>query len=110
MKKKIHPAAPAARSWFAQNGPPGAPPLPLSYEAREALKGGGLPHLVAWYARSLEALNYDYNGHPSFDDYARGVMSSGNAPYFITEDRALRGRYPPRALRGLGASLCWQAT
>jgi hypothetical protein len=40
-----------AREWFSKHGPADAPPLPLTYCAREALKIGGLPHIVAWYAR-----------------------------------------------------------
>src|SRR6478672_7802938 len=62
-----------ARRWFAETGPDDAPALPLSYDARESMKAGGLPHLVSWYARSLEALDYDYETHPPFEDYARGV-------------------------------------
>src|SRR5215211_5846805 len=62
-----------AQQRFAKDGPPDAPRLPLSYWAREKLKVGGLPHLVACYARSLEGLGYDYDAHCSFDEYARGV-------------------------------------
>jgi hypothetical protein len=108
MKRKIQLSAHAARSWFAQHGPPDAPSLPLSYEERESLKGGGLPHMVAWYARSLENLNYDYDGHPSFDDYARGVLASSMAPDFITSDQTLLDRYPPSPLRRLGPGLIWE--
>ena len=39
-----------ARAWFAKNGPSGLPPLPLSYEEREALKNGSLTHFLGWYA------------------------------------------------------------
>jgi len=91
----------AARAWFAKTGPQDAPPLPLSYGEREALKAGGLPHIVAWYARSLEALDYDVEGHPLFDDYARGVLASPYAPDFITQDQILKRRNPPQQLRGL---------
>src|SRR4051794_4365587 len=55
-----------ARAWFAEVAPPDAPPLPLSYGERESLKCGGLPHIVAWFARSLEACDYDFDVHPSF--------------------------------------------
>ena len=40
------------------------------------MKVGGVKHLIAWFARSLEASDYDVLRHPSFDDYARGVMAS----------------------------------
>jgi hypothetical protein len=96
-----------ARDWFADHGPPDAPPLPLTCGDREDLKVGGLPHIVAWFARSLEARAYDYHEHPSFDDYARGVLASAYAPEFITRDQQLQGRFPPRHLPGLGPGLYW---
>jgi hypothetical protein len=96
-----------AREWFAVTAPHDAPPLPLSYGEREALKAGGLPHLVAWYARSLEARDYKYWEHPSFDDYARGVLASPYAPDFIKEDAQLRQRFSAKPLNGLGSGLYW---
>jgi len=96
-----------ARKWFADNGPPDAQPLPLGYNEREALKHGGVDHLVAWYARSLDNRNYDVLEHPSFDDFSRGVMTSDFAPDFIKEDEKLRRRFPPQPLAGLGPGLQW---
>ncbi len=109
QKEAAHRAL-AAREWFAKVGPADAPPLPLSYDERESLKGGGLPHLVAWFARSLENLNYDFNKHPSFEDYARGVLASPDAPDFITTNQALISRYPPKELYGLGPGLYWESS
>jgi hypothetical protein len=100
----------AARKWFADNGPPDLQPLPLGYNEREALKHGGADHILAWYSRSLDGRNYDVLEHPSFDDYARGVMASEHAPDFIrTEDTTgeLHRRFPPRHLYGLGPGLYW---
>jgi glutathione S-transferase len=98
-----------ARAWFAQNGPQDVQPLPLSYGEREDLKRGGstLERIVAWFARSLEARNYACDEHPSFPDFARGVLASPEAPWFITEDQELPKRYPPRALPGLGSGFYW---
>src|ERR687887_534836 len=79
-----------ARKWFADNGPPDIQPLPLGYDEREALKGGGAPHILAWYARSLAGRKYNVLEHPLFDDYARGVMASEYAPGFITKNDELR--------------------
>jgi hypothetical protein len=62
-----------ACEYFSQIAPADAPPLPRSYEEREKLKAGGVPHIVAWFARSLEACNYDFGIHPIFEPYARGV-------------------------------------
>jgi hypothetical protein len=85
-----------------------APPLPLSYDDRESLKVGGLPHIVAWFARSLAACDYDFGIHPFFEPYARGVLASPYAPDFITHDKTLQQRFPPRQLKGLGPGLCWE--
>jgi hypothetical protein len=94
----------AARDWFAINGPPDAPPLPLSYDEREELKHGGLDHIVAWYARSLAALDFDVDKHPSFHDYACGALASGRIPW---REDALEKRFSPRMLDGLGSGLYW---
>jgi hypothetical protein len=99
-----------AREWFAENGPADAPPLPLSYAERVSVKGRGLPHVVMCFAYSLKNLNYDFNKHPSFDAYARGVLASPYAPDFITSDQVLVHRYPPETLYGLGRGLCWQSS
>jgi hypothetical protein len=108
QEKDIARRALLAREHFALFGPPDAPPLPVSYGERELLKGGGLPHIVAWFARSLEAKKYDLQKHPKFEVYARGVMASEYAPDFITKDEGLKRRFPPRPLKGLGPALMWQ--
>ena len=107
-QKKAARRALRARMWFAENGPPDAPPLPLSYDERETLKAeGGLARIVGWYARSLAALEYDVDEHPRFDDYACGVMASPHTPDLIKHDPHLRKRFPARPLRGLGSGLYW---
>ena len=102
------PRALAARIWFAKHGPPDLQPLPLGYDEREALKDGGARHILAWFARSLASLDYDFEMHPSFLNYARGVMTS---PYTgvdcIKKNKELRKRFPPRLLPGLGPGLMW---
>jgi hypothetical protein len=104
----------AARKWFALNGPPDAPPLPLNDDEREDLKYNLFGNMVAWYARSLEDGDYNMQRHPSFDDYARGVMAEEERGEFVTfqyfspaDIAQMRKRYPPRALDGLGPALCW---
>jgi hypothetical protein len=104
----------AAREWFEINGPPDAPPLPLNDGEREDLKYNLFGNMVAWYARSWEDQDYDPEGHPSFDDYARGVMAAEERGEFVTfqyfspaDIAQMRKRYPPLALDGLGPALCW---
>ena len=96
-----------ARKWFADNGPSDLQPLPLGYNERERLKHGGADHILAWYARSLEACDYDVRQHPSFDDYARGVMASDEAADIVGNDATLQKRFPPRELAGMGPGFCW---
>jgi hypothetical protein len=107
-QKKAAYRALQARKRFAGEAPPDAPAFPVSYGERESLKRGGLPHIVAWYARSLEALDYNFDGHPSFEDYARGVMASPYAPVFIKQDAELKRRFPPQPLDHLGSGLIWR--
>ncbi len=97
-----------AREWFAIHGPPDLQPLPLGYAERETLKHGGADHILAWYARSLECLNYDVVMHPSFEDHACGVMASEHCPYFIKQDEALQRRFPPRRLEWLNNAMVWE--
>jgi hypothetical protein len=107
-QKQFERQALAAREWFKQHGPPDAPLLPIGYAERENLKRGGLPHMVAWYARSLAGRKYNFMEHPSFDDYACGVMASEEyAPGLIRNDGEMQKRFPPRPLNGLGSGLYW---
>ena len=106
-----------AREWFKFNGPADAQPFPISYDEREALKGTGLlPHIVAWYARSLEGRDYDWDEHPPFADYVSGVLweaelkngSFVNLPNYPPEQlRELKMRFPPRMLKGMSAGAMW---
>jgi hypothetical protein len=97
-----------ARAWFDRDSPE-MKALPLSYHEREELKRhGGVDYIQSVYARSFEAQKYDFVRHPSFEQYARGVMASPLAPDFIRQDPELLKRYPPRPLDGLGSGLYWK--
>lgn len=98
-----------ARKRFADEGPPDAPPLPLTRGEREFQKKGGLSHIEAWYAESLMRTGYDLDTHPSFDDYARGVMASPHAPDLIKRDLNLKRRFSSKPLDGLNHALVWRA-
>lgn len=98
----------AARQRFGDEGPSDAPLLPITRGERQALKEGGISHLAAWYAESLMRMDYDMDTHPSFDDYARGVMASPHAPDSIKQDQELRRRFPPNPLAHLGSGLVWR--
>jgi hypothetical protein len=106
-QKRLGCQALAARKWFAQNGPADAPPLPLSYDEREALKYGGLHHIIAWFARSLAGRDYDWSKHPSFYVYSCGVMASEYTLSEIKNDQELLRRFPPCPLEGLDHGMDW---
>jgi hypothetical protein len=103
------------REWFARHGPHDAQPLPLSGSEIEDWKYApkseqpSLSHIVSCFAYSLRARDWDFNSHPSFEDFTRGALASDHAPDFVREDEELRKRYPPRHLRGLGPGLCWDS-
>jgi hypothetical protein len=97
-----------AREWFVRSGPADAPPLPLSYDEREALKHGGIDHIVALFARSLAGLGYNWEKHLSFYEYACGAMALRCLPWFVRNDPQLIKRFPPKPLEGLRQiALCW---
>ena len=99
-----------ACEYFAEFGPPHLQPLPLSYDDREALKRLWNPELsiFSWYARSLSALDFAIQDHPSFHDFARGVMASEYAPGFVKNNKRLQELYPARELPGLATGLYWR--
>jgi hypothetical protein len=107
-----------ARDWFADNGPPDGPPLPLSHDEREDMKGGRglLNYIFALYARSLEGRDYDVKEHPSPANYVSGVLweaervagDIGALPAYPGELAELRKRFPPRKLAGIGPGFCWE--
>ena len=108
QKKKAYRAL-LAREWFAVYGPPDAPPLPLSGSEQEDLRyHDPFGHLIAEYARSLEANDWDFQQHPSFDDFACGVLASKHSPDFTRNNAALCERFPPCPLPGIGPGQLWQ--
>jgi len=109
-QKQIACRALLAREWLLQNGPPDAPPLPLhDYEIQAMKRGGNVRYMFGYYAQSVCGLDYKVEKHPSFDDYARGVMALESAPWFFKEDEELHKRFPPHPLSGLNPStLSWK--
>jgi hypothetical protein len=68
-----------ARERFAAIAPPDAPPLPVSdYDIDDYRNAGGLKGVVGFYARSISMRDYDTQNHPSFDDFACGLMASNS--------------------------------
>jgi hypothetical protein len=107
-EKKKAISALRARDWLAVNGPPDAPVLPLSSNDVEDYRHArGLKGVVGFYARSLARQGYDVRKHPSFDDFARGLVASNSWLWGIEQDVELRRRFPPRPLTGMTPGLYW---
>jgi hypothetical protein len=99
-----------ARAWFAVSGPPDAPRLPLSDDdVEDYRKARGLAGIVGFFARSLSRQGYDVRKHPSFDDFARGLMARAmdNGLWDLEKDEHLKRRFPPRPLAGMTPGAYW---
>ena len=74
-QKKDAVVAISAREWFAVNGPPDAPPLPLNIDDRDHFRAsGGLTALVGFLTHDrYPGRVSDLRKHPSFDEFASGA-------------------------------------
>jgi len=107
-QKKAAVLALRAQEWFAVNGPRDAPPLPLSCDDVERYRDArGLAAVVGFYARSLSRLDYDVQKHPSFEEFARGLMAMNTGLWGIEKDENLKRRFPPRPLAGMTPGAYW---
>ena len=98
-----------ARDWFSENGPPDAPELPLSDRYIPELKyTTPIRHMTSYFASSLSRNDWDFKNHPSFEDFARGVLASPEAPDFLKNNKEFCKRYPPRPLPGLEMGFVWR--
>jgi hypothetical protein len=68
---------------------------------------GGLMGLVGFYARSLSRLGWDFQNHPSFEDFARGLMAIDTGLWGIENDETLKKRFPPHRLAGMTPGAYW---
>jgi hypothetical protein len=108
LQKKMAQHALRAREDFARNGPADARRLPLKHWECERVRWSGRPldYITGQYARSVVPL-YNVKGHPSFDDYARGVLWEHDTvpesalPFTPEQLAEMRRRFPPRKLEGL---------
>ena len=103
-QKKAATAALRAAEWFAVNGPHDAPSLPLNLNDRDHYRDArGLMGVVGFYARSLSRHDYDVQKHPSFKDFACGLMALAmeKGIWNLEKDEALIRRFPPRSLEGM---------
>jgi len=99
-----------AQEWFAVHGPRNAPPLPVSAQAWEEMRSElGLNCLVGFFARSLAVRDWEVHNHPSFEDFARGLMAIDTGLWDL-QNRAgpdLLKKYPPQPLVGMTPGTYW---
>jgi hypothetical protein len=108
VQKRLARRALLARQWCSDNGPPDLPPLPVHTDDIFDIKfGWGVLHLFGFYAQSIACRNYVVRGHPTFDQFARGMLASPFAPDFFKENEQLLRRFPPRPLAGLAPGNIW---
>jgi hypothetical protein len=64
---------------------------------------------VGFFAGSVrrEGYDYDFEEHPPFDVFARGLMASPQLLDFIRDDAELRCRFPPTPLSEMTPGLFW---
>ena len=104
------------REYFALHGPPDAPLIPTDERDRGRAKyaGGLLGFITAQFIWSLEN-QHDLTVHPSFADFASGLLwqhenigRCTELPFTPQQLPEMKRRYPPRKLEGL-EYFCWHS-
>jgi hypothetical protein len=109
VQKRMARQALRARQWCAENDPPDLPPLPIhAWDIDDMQVGQGLLHLFGYYARSLASRGWVLKGHPSFEEYACGMLASPHGADFFKRNKELMKRFPPRPLAGLDVGNYWR--
>jgi hypothetical protein len=101
-----------AQEWFALDGPANAPALPVTQMGWEDMRHDhecGLNPLIGFYSRSLSFRDWQVHNHPSFEDFARGLLANDNGHWDLPQrvGPAVLKRYPPRALAGMTPHGYW---
>jgi hypothetical protein len=101
-----------AQEWFALHGPTNAPALPVAHTGWEDMRHDhecALKPLIGFYARSLSFRDWQVQNHPSFEDFARGLLANNNGLWDLRQrvGPAILKRYPPRALAGMAPGGYW---
>jgi hypothetical protein len=99
-----------AQEWFAVYGPRNAPPLPVTARGWEGMRHEfGLNPLIGFYARSLVIRNWEVHDHPSFTNFARGLLAIDTGHWILPQrvGPSVLKRYPPCALAGMTPGAYW---
>jgi hypothetical protein len=106
-QKRIGEKALLARDWFEAQRPPDAPELPLGLRNCIDLRDEAIiaenwiAYVVSRFGESIAHRGYRTEGHPLFEEFARGLMASDMWPDEMHKDPDLLRRYPPKPLPGL---------
>jgi len=103
--KRLACAARAACIWHRKSAPPWARDLPVSDTDplfdRQRNELTPRQQILRYFAYSLRWNDWEYEEHPVFPTYARGVMSYDFAPDELRNDPDLIKEFPPRPLAGI---------
>lgn len=107
--KRLACAARAACIWHRKFAPPWARDLPVDETDplfnQHCSELTPRQQLFRFFTYSLRAFEWDYEEHPVFPTYARGVMNYDFAREEIRNDPQLKAEFPPRPLAGLDTML-----
>jgi hypothetical protein len=98
-----------AREKFHLEKPPGAPDLPLRWEDIAAMENAddNRLNLLGLFGNSQRHAYWEPS-HPSYTDFASGVLADSAAPDYLRNDVSLQKAFPPRPLPGLvDGELVW---
>jgi hypothetical protein len=96
-----------AREWHAEHSPTAPPLIVNGWDIEDARSGGGLPHLLAYFSRSLRRNDWSIAGHPPFEIFARGLLASTECPSILREDQDLVRRFPPQPIYSMEPGLLY---
>jgi len=104
-----------AREAFALDHPTLKNPLPLTDAEIDRLKKTGDENrMIALFAASLKANDWDLKRHPSFRDFGGGVLSLSDADLLTLGFKDLEGlldlvdQFSPHPLQGLWPDATWR--
>jgi hypothetical protein len=103
-------AALSARARFRLDAPRAPQPLPLRENECAYLQQSpdNREKLVGFYASSPRLRLWNYDLHPPFTVFARGLVHSPFFPASLEEIRQLANEFPPARLPGLDGDLIWR--
>jgi hypothetical protein len=100
-----------AAQWHEESAPAWACQLPVELQVCESLiyNDCNALKLLGYYGRSMLWSGWNFERHPDFNTYCRGIMASRIGPMDVRMDEELLQMFPPKALAGLTTPLQWRS-